>query len=366
MVTAMALAVRLLIFGATLAAIVAVARYSARDLTLSALPPATGDEYCGQPCDLYQIVWVGDMMLGDAAQAHLDRFGYTWPFDYVRPMLAADFTIGNAESPITTRRQQYFPKQKWHYNVQPQAARALADVGFDALGLSNNHALDRGPSGLRDTMWHAQEAGLRTFGAGMNIDEASAPLLVETRHGTIGIVGLSTKWIYGAVATSTRAGTIPLTDAEITRLKQVATAAGARWVVAYVHWGENYEGITSRQRAVAASFARAGYDLVIGTHPHIAQEIEIVNGMPVLYSLGNFAFESPGRFNGQMPGVGLVARAYVSPSGFQAVELSCVVTDNAITTYQLRPCTEAQSQTLMRRLGPQVTIRGSKGLLVWR
>ena len=362
----MTLVGRLLVFGATLVAIVVVARLSTHDLWPAPGPPAVGDEYCGQPCNLFQMVWVGDVMLGDAAQADLDRHGYTWPFDHVRPLLTANVVIGNAEAPITTRRQHYFPNERWHYNMQPAAAQALADVGFTALGLSNNHTLDRGPEGLRDTLRHAREAGLRTFGGGMNVDEASAPLLIETPYGTVGVVGLSTAWNSGAVASTRRAGTIPFTDAEINRLKQAATAAGARWMVAYVHWGENYEELVPRQRTVAASFARAGYDLVIGAHPHIAQEIEVVDGMPVLYSLGNFAFGSPGRFSEAMPGLGLVARTYLDGDGFHAIEFSCIVIDNDVVRYQPRPCTETQARGLMNRLGSAVTVRGSKGLLEWR
>lgn len=362
----MTLARRLLIFGATLAAVLLLAQLSTRDLGLGPTPPAVGADHCGQPCGPFQIVWVGDILLADAGQSSLDLYGYLWPFEHVRPLLEADFAIGNAEGPITTRSQAYFPKQRWHYNAQPQAAQALADVGLDALGLSNNHALDRGPEGLRDTLRHLREAGLRTFGAGMDADEAAAPLLVETPYGIVGVVGLGLDWIFGADAGPGQAGTIAFSDAAIVRLKQSATAAGARWVVAYVHWGKNYEGIEDRQRKVAASFARAGYDLVIGSHPHVVQDVEQVDGMPVIYSLGNFVFTSPGRFNARYPGLGLVARTYLGPAGFQAIELTCIVTDNDVVKFQPRPCTESQSQTLMGQLGPRVTIRGSTSVLEWR
>ena len=59
-------------------------------------------------------------------------------------------------------------------------AGALAEVGFDALGLSNNHAYDRGPEGLADTIQHLRAVGIEPFGAGMDGEEAAAPLLVET------------------------------------------------------------------------------------------------------------------------------------------------------------------------------------------
>ena len=210
----MTLAYRLLMFAATVALVALIAQLS---LGGPPTPTVAGERYCAPPCELHQIVWVGDILLGASAQSLLDRHGYTWPFEHVRALVEADYLIGNAESPITTRRQRFFPNQRWHYNAQPQAARALAEVGFDALSLANNHALDRGPDGLRDTLEHVRAAGMRPFGGGMNVDEATAPLLVETRYGTVAVLGFTDQWTYGAVAGPAQPGTALFSEAEIVR-----------------------------------------------------------------------------------------------------------------------------------------------------
>ena len=62
--------------------------------------------------------------------------------------------------------EKYDRGQRWAYNAQPAAAEALASVGVSAAGLANNHALDRGPTGLDDTLAHLRDAGIATFGAG--------------------------------------------------------------------------------------------------------------------------------------------------------------------------------------------------------
>jgi poly-gamma-glutamate synthesis protein (capsule biosynthesis protein) len=356
------LANRLLALGATLLVVLVATVWSVRSRTGTGDPTSAA---CGQPCAPFEIVWVGDILLGDRAQQQLDQHGYEWPFEHLRPLLADAFVIGNAEAPITSRSEPYFPDQRFSYNAQPAAATALASVGFDALGLSNNHALDRGPEGLRDTVRHAREAGLQTFGAGMNEAEASAPLLVETGYGTVAVLGFGREWQYGAVAGPERAGTIPFRPETIAQLKQSATAAGARWVVAFVHWGENYERVNAEQRRVAEAFARAGYDLVIGAHPHLAQEVEIVRGVPVLYSLGNFTFGSPGDYSREAPGYSLAARTGFGPDGLVSIKLSCVATDNNVVKFQPRPCNASQSQALMRRLGSAVTLQGEKGVVTW-
>jgi poly-gamma-glutamate synthesis protein (capsule biosynthesis protein) len=357
------LARRLLALGATILVLLVATQLSVDRRDAGRAGPAAG---CPPPCAPFTIAWVGDILLGDQAQPYLDEYGYEWPFEQVRPLLADAFVIGNAEGPITERVEPYFPSQRWSYHARPPAALALANVGFDAIGLSNNHALDRGPEGLQDTLRLAREAGLQTFGAGMTDDEAEAPLLVETGYGAVAVLGFGKAWGTGAVAGPEQAGTVPYTTEAITRLKQAATAAGARWVVAFVHWGGNYEPVTSDQRRVAEAFARAGYDLVIGAHPHLAQEVEIVRGMPVLYSLGNFAFGSPGSYSRSAPGFGLVARTAFGQDGLRSVELTCIAIDNEVVNYQTRPCTTSQTQALMRRLGPAVSLKGGKGVVEWR
>ncbi len=97
-----------------------------------------------------------------------------------------------------------------------------------------------------------------------------------------------------------------------------------------------------------------------------AQEVDLIDGMPVLYSLGNLVFGSTGRYTEEFPGYSLVARTYLGPDGPRATELTCIVTDNEIVNHQPRPCTAAQADTVLRSLGPHVAIRGDKGLVELR
>jgi poly-gamma-glutamate capsule biosynthesis protein CapA/YwtB (metallophosphatase superfamily) len=319
---------------------------------------------CPAPCELFQVVWVGDILLGDISQRRLDRYGYAWPFEYVRPLLKADFVVGNHEAPITERGEKYFPEANWDYNARPEAADALAEVGFKAIGLSNNHVFDRGPDGLADTLRHLREAGIRPFGAGLDGGEAATPLLISTPHGAIGVLAFGEAWQHGAVAGPDQPGTVTFSDERIAGGAQAARAAGARWVVGYVHWGVNYELVARpRQRRLAATFARAGYSLVVGHHPHVLQGVDIVEGMPVVYSMGNFAFGTGGRFTPQAPGYGLVVRSSFGPRGLHGIELSCILTDNDVVRFQPRPCDQEQARAVVRSLGPGVAWQNGTGLV---
>jgi poly-gamma-glutamate synthesis protein (capsule biosynthesis protein) len=313
----------------------------------------------------FRIVFVGDILLADAAQPFLDEHGYQWPFEHVSNLLTGDYLIGNGEGPITTLEQPWDPNQRWSYNAQPQAAQALAEIGFDALGYANNHAMDRGPEGLADTIAHLAANDLAFFGAGLDQAHAETPLLIETPYGIVGVVALGEDWGHDRTAAEDQASTIPLSKASIRRGYDLAREGGTDWVVAYVHWGLNYAEVSGSQRRWADEFARTGYDLVIGHGAHSLQGIEIIQGMPVFYSLGNFVFGTPGRFSEEYPGFGLVVSAELGPQGFTQVAIYCIQTDNQVIDFQPQPCPPAQAQDVFEGLYDGLTIEENTALLTW-
>jgi len=341
------------------ALVACTAACSARTVEPDALPPSALACSAGDTAatECFEIVWTGDILLASAAQRRLDEHGYSYPFEHVASLIDADYSIGNAEGPITEQERPAFRNQKWSYNAQPEAAAALGALGFDALGLANNHLWDRGRQGIEDTIRYLDEAGVETFGAGINRAEAERPLLIATPHGTLAVVGFGAAWSEIYPALKNRPGLIPLDAAAARRGHELATAAGARWVVAYVHWGRNYSDVTEPQPRHAALLVEAGYDLVVGHHSHTAQTLERIDGVPVLYSLGNFAFGTSGRFKEAYPGHGLVARGFVGPDGFAGLELSCIETDNRIVRYQPRPCSTELAAQVFERVAPDAEIR---------
>ncbi|MPZ24302.1 MAG: hypothetical protein GEU28_12365 [Dehalococcoidia bacterium] len=315
---------------------------------------------CPEPCDRFEVVWTGDILLADGAQPLLDEQGYSWRFALLGDITEGDYLIGNAEGPITDRTEDYFSDRRWQYNARPAAAPALAAAGFDALSLANNHAMDRGPAGLGDTIEHLDRSGLTTFGAGEDIAAAARPLIIETPFGDLAVLGFG-GGRPGATAGDDRLGVMPLDQEAIREGHRLAIDAGARWVVAYVHWGENYSVVNVQQTFFAALFADAGYELVVGHHPHVAQSVGVTGGMPVLYSLGNFVFGTPGRFDSDNPGCGLVARTLFGPDGLEAIELTCILTDNDEVNYQPRVCGPGRAREVIGGLGPLVARDGDLG-----
>ncbi len=294
------------------------------------------------------ITWLGDTLLGDEAQPYLDRLGYGWSFTLLDEF-DGDVVIANAEAPITARTVPSDPSQRWSYNADPASAAALAEAGIDAISLANNHTFDRGADGLRDTIAHANAAGIEVFGGGESRAEARLPLVVESRHQRVAVAAFSDAGVSNA-ASSQRPGMRRLSLDNLRADLDRARRGGADRVVAFVHWGENYQPVDDRQEEWARQFAVAGYDLVVGTGPHIAQPIVRVDGMPVIYSLGNFAFGTPGRFSGRAPGEGLVVTTTLWPDGRLEITARCLLIDNDLVQFRPRPCTRSQSHALFVRI----------------
>ena len=328
---------------------------------------ATADTFaCPAPCDRFTIAFVGDTMIGDSARKKIKKHGYGIVLDQVTSQLRADYTIGNAEAPFTRIKQKWDPDQYWSYRVRPRVARVLADVGFDAFSLANNHAWDRGPEGAAESRRFVEASGMALFGVGVDRDQAERPLIIDTPHGKVGIVGVESTHHGGAEAKPDAPGTARLRRGTLRRAHAAATEAGARWVVAYPHWGRNYAPVRFEQKWWAHRLVDAGFDLVIGHGPHVQQPVARIDGVPVLYSLGNWVFNTPGRFQKlDYPPWGLVARAYLGPDGFEGIELSCLFVDNRVTGFRPRPCTAAERAEAFGELGPEVEVRGELGVVTF-
>jgi hypothetical protein len=311
----------------------------------------------------FVLLWAGDTLLADAAQPLLDAEGYLAPFSHLAPLPVADYVIANLEGPITTRTAPWDPDQRWSYHGQPAAADALATIGIDAVSLANNHTLDRGPEGLADTIMTLEAAAVATFGAGANQDEAAAPLLIETPYGIVAVVGFGEDSSPARLASRTTAGSLVPSYSAVQRGRDLGRAAGARWLVAFVHWGTNYRTIDGEQRRWAQRFANAGYDLVVGHGPHLAQRIEFVDGMPVFYSVGNFVFGTPGRYTDAAPGISLLLTTELTQEGFRRATLTCLLTDNDEVAFRPSRCRETQADTRLSALHPDIeTIDGTTSL----
>ena len=317
------------------------------------------------PDGVLDLTFGGDSMFGDGAAEKLAAVGFVPLLAGVRPLVAAsDYLVINSETPFTAAAPPANRGAKYSYASDPAYLPALRDLGVDALNLGNNHAMDRGGAGLSDTLAAARSNEIATFGAGPTMAEASMPLLVRSSQHDVAVVSFGEN--FGAMhrSTQTTPGMLPLKPDRIERAIRVARDNGATKVVAFVHWGDNYDDVNYLQRYWAGVFADAGYDVVIGSGSHTLQAVEVVKGMPVAYGIGNFVFGAPGRFDTYgRPGLGAIANLRWEPGGTGVLTLRCIQTDNTLVDYVPTPCPPAQLAQARTTLGPAVAWPGGVGTL---
>jgi len=256
---------------------VSVARPIAANDAAKPSPPSAG----------MSIVFVGDIML-DGGPGHAISTGRD-PFAACSQLLAdADYSVGNLECVLGTGGERVL--KRYSFRAAPDSTRYLKKH-FSAVSLANNHSSDFGPEGLVEQLQILADCGLGSFGAGRTLAEARQPLVLERNGFKVALLGSNGFRALTTAATADRAGSAPLEESQV--LEDIRAArARADAVVPFVHWGpENTPQPRPAQVRLARKMVEAGAAAVIGAHPHVTQTVEMVHGVPIIYSLGNFVFD---------------------------------------------------------------------------
>ncbi|MFH0769993.1 MAG: CapA family protein [Candidatus Peregrinibacteria bacterium] len=284
---------------------------------------------CTNPAISQSILFVGDTNFYDqwnVTAELLNREGYGYPLLNYRSILSnADLVVANLEAPITDQTQadlrgtkEYILKQS--IEIVP---KTLRELNISIVSLGNNHAFDYGTEGLKKTQQQLQKYNIRHFGAGMTEKEASVPVLLDRTvgHQQMKFAILGGMWFYkkyqsrfGYYAEQNKPG-VHLLDIEKVseQIRTLKNREPERYVVVFPHWGYNYQWRTSSQRKIAEHLIDAGADLIIGHGAHHLQEIEQIDGHWVVYDVGNFMFNSFGKYslNPDVPPFSLIARLII-------------------------------------------------------
>ena len=210
--------------------------------------------------------------------------------DLLPVIRGADLRIVNCECALT-RASRAVWKSGAVFKGDPAHVQGLTLVPFDVACLGNNHVLDYGVAGLRDTLDLLAGHGIDTVGAGLTEEAACAPLLCSANRVRVHIINFSE----GEDQTEARGGP-GVFGWDLPRVQRLVRDCKRRGgvVIAIGHCGLEYVPypppyVVSAFRAIVD----AGADAVIGHHPHVPQGMEFYNGRPIFYSLGNFVFYQP-------------------------------------------------------------------------
>ena len=307
-----------------------------------------------------RIAFLGDTLLGADAQPVLDREGYDYALAEIAPLVAdADLVVANLEGVVSDRPLAPVPHRRWAYRAREASLDALLAIGVRLVSLGNNHVLDFGQEGFTDTLAALDAAGISHCGAGPDDHAARRPAIVEVAGHRIAFVSAMASYKLhlenDGYARCGHGGPARLRKATIKG--DLAALEDVDLRVALLHWGRNFHPITHRQRRMADALRRSSADLIVGHHPHIAQDVDCSGRIPVLFSIGNAAFGSIGRFaKFGVPPYGLLATVELDDSGgLSAVEVRLLLVDNRIVNYRTRA---VDGEEASRALGTLLEPRG--------
>ncbi len=239
-----------------------------------------------------RLTFLGDVMLAFHPASLADREGPASPWRCLRPFLDSAVVVINLEAPFTREEQPMIPDKAFLFRVDPRYVRVLVAGGVRVAATANNHVMDFGVAGLRETHRTLERAGIAHVGTGMSARAARRAVILDTLGERVAFLAYSLTFPEDYWAGQDRPGTAFGHERWIRNdIRQARKEAS--FVVVMFHWGrERWPAPRPYQIALAHAAVEAGADLVIGHHPHVIQPVEVYRGRAIFYSLGNGLFGS--------------------------------------------------------------------------
>ena len=217
---------------------------------------------------------------------------------------SADHVIANVEGPLVRQETNSVTEgvQQLLHTMNPEATKVFRNMHADIWNLCNNHMMDAGDMGVECTLREAKAFGATTVGAGMNLEEACKPVILDEAGG-IGM--FSVGYRRGCKpAGEGKAGCLLWNELELIQKNIDEIKSKCRWCIIISHGGEEFTSLPSPYtRDRYHMFLEMGADIIVSHHPHVPMNYELVEGhdhintdkpitKAIFYSLGNFIFDT--------------------------------------------------------------------------
>jgi hypothetical protein len=210
--------------------------------------------------------------------------------DLLPEFRAADLAVVNLECPLVERATPT-DEPGCLLGAPARCVRGLQAAGVRAVGLANNHVLDHGVEGLRSTLAACRGAGLLPFGAGLDHDEASCPVVVPVGRWRVALVGLAEEGFWSATPKSPGANRLDVGHF-IRSLRKLRGESDL--LIVLLHAGVEHAPFPSPAlRATARILVEEGAGAVICQHSHCPAGYEVYGHAPIVYGQGNLVFDEP-------------------------------------------------------------------------
>jgi D-alanine-D-alanine ligase-like ATP-grasp enzyme/acylphosphatase len=283
-----------------------------------------------QPCgtgsgqESYIINFGGDTCLGDY---YLDKPQYITHFERlkenplsffegVKPLVDnSDFLILNYSSVLADNLPNYLERKKYsNWDNPTRTIDLFKQLGVTAVSLANNYTMVYGSDILLETKRQLEQAGIKCFGAGKDIADSARPLRLELR----GIKSNKTVYIFAGMHASKRyrdkhktfanknsPGINYLSLARIKRdIVYIRAMEPDAVIIVFPHWlGLRYRHVTAQIEDICNELIAAGANYIFGHGTHMYEWDKRANNKAIVYSIGNFVFNSPDQYSkfGSLP-----------------------------------------------------------------
>jgi poly-gamma-glutamate capsule biosynthesis protein CapA/YwtB (metallophosphatase superfamily) len=291
----------------------------------------------------------------------------------VAPVLqSGEVVVGQGEVMFTSRGIDTFPEFFPSPGCPPGNMSALAAAGFNVITLAGNHVWDRGAPGIEDSVKGLRKYGIAVTGAGMNIDEAREPAVVERNGTRFGFLNYNCVGVTGQWATKAKPGcayvriishyemngsdpggppdvytfaeprTLQAIVDDIQKLKPLCDILSVAFHMGVLHSPE----IAMYERQVSYAAIEAGADLILGHHAHYLKGVEIYKGKGIFHGLGQFVPAIKGLTNEQWkemyslsaPKVRVGHNHQQDPDQYRTMIAKCTIEDGKISQVGYLPC----------------------------
>ena len=223
------------------------------------------------------VIFTGDIMLDRGVEYQIKKHqDWFYPFEKISNYLhQSNVAIGNLEGPIV-KNPPYFSDKSLKFAFSPEVVPSLAKANFQILSLANNHTDNMGREGFRETKEFLTKQNIKPVGHYLTCN----PDDIVTK-------GSLVIWAFNKTfPNNCSAGQITAA------VKTIRQRYPLKFLIVIPHWGqEYYRHSSSTQESLAHHIIEAGADLIIGSHPHVVEEVEEYKGKLIFYSLGNFIFD---------------------------------------------------------------------------
>ncbi len=264
----------------------------------------------------------GDLLIHDTVFKSVKNADGTYNFDPIFEDIKyvfeeSDVSMINLEVPVAGNI--YAPSNYPNFNSPVELLDGVKNMGVDIVSTANNHALDKGLTGLNETIKNAQSKGLQVVGTYLTDD--TKPLIIEENNIKLGIASY-TYGTNGIPIPSSAPYCVNIIDkdkmkADIDYMK----SQGVDYIIFSMHFGQEYQTTQNQTQEDLVDFLVSnGVDIVFGSHPHVPQPYEIkdvtledgtTKQAFVIYSLGNFVSHQSDYYTK----LGAVATVTVSKKG---------------------------------------------------